>query len=77
MPVMAVGGNEEETEKRLGAALLAGQPLISIDNDGPANRRQKSLGRLLWRHVGRDHPRRLLVVDFHLLRGLAPAAVED
>ncbi len=31
-PVMAAGRNEEETEKRLGAALLAGQPLISIDN---------------------------------------------
>jgi Bifunctional DNA primase/polymerase, N-terminal/Primase C terminal 2 (PriCT-2) len=32
MPVMAAGSTEEETEKRLGAALLAGQPLISIDN---------------------------------------------
>lgn len=32
MPVMAAGRNEEETEKRLGAALLAGQPLISLDN---------------------------------------------
>ena len=32
MPVMAAGRTEEETEKRLGAALLAGQPLISIDN---------------------------------------------
>ena len=32
MPVMAAGANEEETEKRLGAALMAGQPLISIDN---------------------------------------------
>ena len=32
MPVIAAGRNEEETEKRLGAALLAGQPLISIDN---------------------------------------------
>ena len=31
-PVMAAGRSEEETEKRLGAALLAGQPLISIDN---------------------------------------------
>jgi len=31
-PVMAAGRNEEETEKRLGAALLSGQPLISIDN---------------------------------------------
>jgi hypothetical protein len=31
-PVMAAGRNEEETEKRLGAALLAGQPIISIDN---------------------------------------------
>lgn len=31
-PVMAAGRTEEETEKRLGAALLAGQPLISIDN---------------------------------------------
>jgi hypothetical protein len=32
MPVMAAGRTEEETEKRLGAALLAGRPLISIDN---------------------------------------------
>jgi hypothetical protein len=32
MPVMSAGANTEETEKRLGAALLAGQPLISIDN---------------------------------------------
>ena len=32
MPVMAAGRTEEETEKRLGAALIAGQPLISIDN---------------------------------------------
>ena len=32
MPVMSTGASEEETEKRLGAALLAGQPLISIDN---------------------------------------------
>jgi hypothetical protein len=32
MPVTAAGKSEEETEKRLGAALLAGQPLISIDN---------------------------------------------
>jgi hypothetical protein len=31
-PVMAAGRTEEETEKRLGAALLTGQPLISIDN---------------------------------------------
>jgi putative DNA primase/helicase len=31
-PVMAAGKNEEETEKRLGAALLAGQPIINIDN---------------------------------------------
>jgi putative DNA primase/helicase len=31
-PVMAAGRTEEETEKRLGAALLAGQPIISIDN---------------------------------------------
>jgi putative DNA primase/helicase len=29
---MAAGRTEEETEKRLAAALLAGQPLISIDN---------------------------------------------
>ncbi len=29
---MAAGRTEEETEKRLGAALLAGQPLLSIDN---------------------------------------------
>lgn len=31
-PVMAVGGNDEETEKRLDSALLGGQPIISIDN---------------------------------------------
>jgi putative DNA primase/helicase len=31
-PVLAAGRTEEETEKRLAAALLAGQPLISIDN---------------------------------------------
>jgi hypothetical protein len=31
-PVMAAGRNEEETEKRLGAALIAGQSIISIDN---------------------------------------------
>jgi putative DNA primase/helicase len=31
-PVIASGRIEEETEKRLGAALLSGQPLISIDN---------------------------------------------
>jgi hypothetical protein len=32
MPVMAAGANEEELEKRLGASLVTGQPLISIDN---------------------------------------------
>jgi putative DNA primase/helicase len=32
MPVMAAGRSDEEMEKRLGAALMAGQPLISIDN---------------------------------------------
>lgn len=31
-PVLAPGRNEEETEKRLGAAMLSGQPLVSIDN---------------------------------------------
>jgi putative DNA primase/helicase len=31
-PVMAAGRDEEETEKRLGAALLAGQSIINIDN---------------------------------------------
>jgi putative DNA primase/helicase len=31
-PVIAAGRTEEETEKRLGAALLAGYPIISIDN---------------------------------------------
>lgn len=31
-PVMAAGRTEEETEKRLGAALMASQPIISIDN---------------------------------------------
>ena len=32
MPVMAAGSSEEELEKRLGAALMTGQPMISIDN---------------------------------------------
>src|SRR6516162_11762021 len=32
MPVIAAGRNEEETEKRLGAAVLASQPLVCIDN---------------------------------------------
>jgi len=32
MPVMAAGKSEEETEKRLGSAMMAAQPLISIDN---------------------------------------------
>jgi hypothetical protein len=32
MAVIAAGRNEEETEKRLGAAVMAGQPLITIDN---------------------------------------------
>jgi hypothetical protein len=32
MPVMAIGRSEEETEKRLGASIITGQPLISIDN---------------------------------------------
>jgi putative DNA primase/helicase len=32
MPVIAAGRNEEETEKRLGAAVMAAQPLIAIDN---------------------------------------------
>jgi putative DNA primase/helicase len=31
-PVIAAGRSTEETEKRLGAAMLAGYPLISIDN---------------------------------------------
>ena len=31
-PVIAAGKTEEEAEKRLGAALLAGQPIVSIDN---------------------------------------------
>lgn len=31
-PVIAAGRNEEETEKRLGAALLNGLPIVSIDN---------------------------------------------
>lgn len=31
-PVIAAGRSEEETEKRLGAALLAGQAIVSIDN---------------------------------------------
>lgn len=32
MPVVAAGRSEEETEKRLGAALMVARPLISIDN---------------------------------------------
>ncbi len=32
MPVMSAGASEDELEKRLGAALLMGQPLISLDN---------------------------------------------
>ena len=32
MPVIAAGRTEEETEKRLGSALLTGQSLITIDN---------------------------------------------
>jgi putative DNA primase/helicase len=32
MPVIAAGRSEEETEKRLGSALLASQPLVTIDN---------------------------------------------
>jgi putative DNA primase/helicase len=32
MPVISTGADVEETEKRLGSALMAGQPLISIDN---------------------------------------------
>ena len=32
MPVISAGRNEEETEKRLGAAVRTGQPLITIDN---------------------------------------------
>jgi putative DNA primase/helicase len=31
-PALAAGRDETETEKRLGAAVLAGQPIISIDN---------------------------------------------
>jgi putative DNA primase/helicase len=31
-PVMAAGRDEAETEKRLGAELMTGQPIISIDN---------------------------------------------
>jgi len=31
-PVISAGKTEEEHEKRLGAALLAGQPIVSIDN---------------------------------------------
>lgn len=31
-PVITAGKSEEETEKRLGAALLSGQPIVSIDN---------------------------------------------
>jgi putative DNA primase/helicase len=32
MPVISTGGSEQELEKRLGARMMAGQPLISIDN---------------------------------------------
>ena len=38
-PVIAAGRTEEETEKRLGGAMLAGYPLISIDNSTAARRR--------------------------------------
>ena len=31
-PVIAAGRTEEETEKRLGAMLISGQPIVSIDN---------------------------------------------
>jgi Bifunctional DNA primase/polymerase, N-terminal len=31
-PVIAAGRNEEETEKRLAAVLMTGQPIVSIDN---------------------------------------------
>jgi putative DNA primase/helicase len=31
-PVIAAGRTEEETEKRLGAELMTGQPIVSIDN---------------------------------------------
>jgi putative DNA primase/helicase len=32
MPVMSTGASTEETEKRLGSALMKSQPLIAIDN---------------------------------------------
>ena len=32
MPVVAAGRDAEESEKRLGAALIASQPLVCIDN---------------------------------------------
>jgi bifunctional DNA primase/polymerase-like protein len=32
MPVMSTGADETEMEKRLGSAMMTGQPLISIDN---------------------------------------------
>jgi Primase C terminal 2 (PriCT-2) len=32
MPVIGTGGSEQELEKRLGAAVMQGQPLICIDN---------------------------------------------
>ncbi len=32
MPVMSAGASEEELEKRLGAAMMTGQPLVCIDN---------------------------------------------
>ncbi|WP_224240202.1 bifunctional DNA primase/polymerase [Hyalangium gracile] len=32
MPVMAAGQTEEESEKRLGAAVITGQPVIALDN---------------------------------------------
>src|SRR5262249_29668059 len=31
-PVMSAGKNEEEAEKRLGAALLSGDPMVAFDN---------------------------------------------
>lgn len=32
MPVMAAGRTEEESEKRLGAAVITGQPVVALDN---------------------------------------------
>jgi hypothetical protein len=50
MPVMSAGASEEELEKRLGAVLMTGQPLISIDNVN-GMLRGDALGQAIERHL--------------------------